>query len=157
MDPRHRLTDDEWDALAAGPPAAAAAMLATSRPGFVGVVKESLAGGKATTDIPQSTAAELVEALAAHLREHEELAKSYLDAGDEGDRESRRSAGLDGVDRAGLATKKLSPDEADAYAEWVLGVARAMAEAAPDQGESTAVSADEEHTIAEIERRLRRG
>ncbi len=158
MDSRNRLTDDEWDALAAGPVVAAAAMLATSRPGFVGALKESLAGGRATTEIPTDAEAhDLIEALAEHVREHEEVTRAFLETGDEDDREFKRTAGLDGVDRAGLAARKLSPGEAEGYTGWVLGVARAMAEAAPDSGEREPVSADEEHTIVEIERRLRHG
>jgi hypothetical protein len=156
MDPRNRVTDAEWDALAAGPAAAISAMMSTSRPGVVGVVKEALAGGKATRAVPtDGEAGELISALMAYASDHDELVKAY-EPKDEDDLEATRAAGLTGVERAGAAATKLTPAEADGYATWLVGIARAMAEATPDKDASEAVSEAEAATITEIERRLRR-
>jgi hypothetical protein len=156
MDSRNRFTDEQWNALAAGPAAAATAMMATSRPGVVGVAREMYAGLKAIKDeAPTGEAEELVAALAAYAEDHKDLAEGV--SGDSDDREAMRSAALQAVDQAGLAAAELTPGELDGYVAWLVGIARSMAEAASDKGEEAAVSDAEELTIAEIERRLRRG
>jgi len=156
MDSRNRFTDEQWNALAAGPAAAAAAMMATSRPGVIGIAREMYAAIKAIKEAaPAGEAAELVADLSAYAEEHKDLAKGLSDHGD--DTEAVRSAALQAVDRAGLAAADLTPGELDGYVAWLVGVARSMAEAASDKGENVAVSDAEQQTIAEIERRLRRG
>lgn len=156
MDSRNRFTDEQWNALAAGPAAAAATMMATSRPGVIGIAREMYAGLKAIKDsAPTGEAAELVADLIAYAEEHKDIGESI--SGDGDDTEAMRSAALQAVDQAGLAAGNLTPGELDGYVTWLLGVARAMAEAASDKGEDVAVSDAEELTLAEIERRLRRG
>lgn len=156
MDSRNRFTDEQWNALAAGPAAAAAAMMATSRPGVIGIAREMYAGIKAIKDAaPTGEAEELVADLIAYAEEHKDLGEGI--SGDGDDTEAVRSSALQAVDRAGLAAAELTPGELDGYVAWLHGVARSMAEAASDKGEDVAVSDAEEQTITEIERRLRRG
>jgi hypothetical protein len=157
MDSRNRFTNDEWEALAGGPSAAAAAMLATSRPTFLGTFKETIAGAKATLDLPQEgDAGQLLAELHQYADAHDELTKGPQKSEDD-DLEAARDAALDRVAQAGVAAKKLTPHELDGYVKWVVGVARTMAEATADRGESSPVSDAEALTLAELERRLRRG
>jgi hypothetical protein len=155
MDSRNRFTDEQWNALAAGPAAAAAAMMATSRPGVIGIAREMYAGVKAIKEAtPTGEAEGLVADLIAYAEDHKDLAEG-LGGGD--DTEAMRSAALEAVDRAGLAAGDLTAGELDGYVAWLVGIARSMAEAASDKGADAAVSDAEELTLAEIERRLRRG
>lgn len=156
MDSRNRFTDEQWNALAAGPAAAAAAMMATSRPGVIGIAREMYAGLKAIKEAaPTGEAEELVADLSAYAEEHKDLAEGL--SGDGDDSEALRSAALQAVDQAGLAAAGLTPGELDGYVAWLVGIARSMAEAVSDKGEDVAVSDAEQLTLAEIERRLRRG
>jgi hypothetical protein len=156
MDSRNRFTDAEWGALAIAPSAAAGAMIATSRPGFFGTAKEVYASVSAIKAIPtDGEAAALIADLAAYASEHDEIADDLKRKDD--DLEAARTQALDAIDRAGLAAAKLEPGELEGFVSWVIGVARAVAEAAADKGETAPVSDAEEQTIAEIERRLRRG
>jgi len=154
MAPDDRFTDDEWKALALGPAAAASALVTTSHPGFIGIIKEARAGMKATKDLPTGAAASLVDGLLKYA-EANDLGGSLVQ--DEDDVEASRSAALGAVENAGLAATKLTEEEREGYVGWLLGIARAMAEAVPDKGEDANVSAAEEQTMAEIERKLRRG
>ena len=158
MDSRSRFTDDDWEALAAGPAAAAAAMLATSRPGFFGAFKEVLAGAKAVEDLPPEAASvQLLVDLREHAGSHEEFADNLSKPDDDDDLEAVRTAALQQIDRAGKAARALGVEERDAYVAWVAGVAQKIAEAAADKGASDSVSPSEAQTLAELERRLRRG
>jgi len=155
-DTKTRFTDEEWRDLAVGPVAAASAMLATSKPGVLGIVKEGYAGMKATkSGASTEEAAALVSDILAYAEAHDDLGASLSTDGS--DSAATRSAALDAIDRADAAAAKLSPQELHGYAGWLVGIARAMAETAPDKGEDTKVSLAEEETIAEIERRLGRG
>jgi len=155
MSSRDRFTDEEWSALALGPASAAGAMMATSHPGLLGIVKEMHAGLKAIKEeAPSGPAGELVRELIGFAEAHDDLGKSLETGGD--DSEAIRAAALETLDQSGAAAAKLSPEELDGYVGWLVGVASSMAEAASDRGESVSVSDAESQTLSEIERRLRR-
>ncbi len=156
MDSRNRFTDDEWSALAAAPAAAAAAMIATGKPGIFGAFKEVRASAKAITALPnEGEGVQLIADLVAYASEHGEDGSQFTSEND--DLEASRNKALDAVDQAGRAAAKLEPGELEIYSTWIVGIAQAVAEAASDKGASGPVSEAEAQTLAEVDRRLRRG
>jgi len=102
---------------------------------------------------PTGEAAALVKDILSYCETHDDLGASLNTDGS--DKNAMRSVALEAIDRAAVVAAKLSPQEFDDYADWLVGIARAIAQAAPDKGEDAKLSAAEEETIAEIEQRLR--
>ncbi len=150
MAEKDRFSDEEWDHLTAAPLAAAAAIVAVGHPGPITMLKELRAAGKTIKrgrkrkDLP----AVVAEIVAVDPKEP-------LGNGNASDYEGLYEKSMAAVSSAGEAARKLTPDELDAYVDWVSGLGTATAEAVTDKGDDDPVSDTEREALQEIERRLR--
>jgi hypothetical protein len=133
------FTEQEWDAVLQGPPAAGT-IVATASKG--GTFKESFAIAKAYAEARQEHgASELLDAIVS--------AKPKVDRHLGHSPDEVRSRGLQHVrDAVAVLQTKATPDEVDDYRRFVLTLAGKVANAHSEDG--TAVSGLEQGAIADI-------
>ena len=152
------FTPDEWKALLQSPLVVGIAVSAADPSGLIGMLKESMASARALLQAKADPSAdELVKAVADDFgtSEGRGLAQDGLRAlvagGKPADIKPKVLDALKGVS-ALLASK--APTDAVAYKTWLAGVAKAVAEAAPEGGflgfGGTHVSEAEKATVGEI-------
>jgi hypothetical protein len=129
------FTDDEWTRLARGPLVAGMAITFADPGGPIEALKESLASVKSIADMAKAgSGSELVDALAkdveAKARQRENPLKGFKPRGTMAGEEILDE--LRAVDR--IVTQKATPEEAEAYREWLLEAAQRTADAAKEGG-----------------------
>jgi len=132
---RTDFTDEEWARLERAPIVAALAVSVADPGGPIEAVKESMAGIRTVIEAAQSGGgSELVDAVAksaaAKAREHKSPLGDFKPRG--------ATAGDQIVEELGavndLLSRKATPEDAQAFRQWLLGSARRAAEAAKEGG-----------------------
>jgi hypothetical protein len=139
MTGKSEFTEQEWDTVLKGPPAAGM-IVATAAKG--GTFKESIAIAKSYTEARQQHgASELLDAIASAKPEVEHhLYHSY---------DELKQAGLEQLrDAVGVLASKATPDEVNDYRRFVLTLSDHVANAHREDG--VAVSGGEQAAIADI-------
>jgi hypothetical protein len=153
------FTEDEWATLIRSPMVAGAAITLADPGGPIEVVKETSAALKVATGPATEQRDDLVGELARSVREHAQQRKNPM-----GDFKPRGSlAGkeiLDEIARANeIVSAKATPEEADAFREWILESAQRAAEAAKEGGfmgfHAERVSQGEEEMLAQLRTALK--
>ncbi len=154
MTERNRFDDDNWMALAKAPVGVFGLLTGADRPNPISMLREGRALGKAAekshkkADWPP-VVHELAEYFVAHGKDFSD-GSSTVDSMDALVQSSRQTL----VD-AGRAAVAMNAEEREAYIEWVLGLAGAMARAVDEKGATDRISADEARALQEIETVLR--
>jgi hypothetical protein len=133
------FTEQEWDTVLKGPPAAGLIVASAARGG---TFKESFAIAKSYTEARQQHgASELLDAIVSHKPEVEHhFYHSY---------DELKKAGLDELrDAVGVLESKATPDEVNDYRRFVLTLSDHVANAHREHG--MAVSGEEQTAIADI-------
>jgi hypothetical protein len=153
------FTPDEWKLLLQSPLVAGVAISAADPRGLIGMMKESMASARAVLQaIADPNADALVKAVAGEFETSEGrgLAENGVKAVISGARAPADivSKALDGLKAvAALLDAKGGPDAAP-FKTWLAGVAKSVAEAAPEGGflgfGGTKVSETEKATVAQI-------
>lgn len=152
------FTPDEWKTLVQSPLIVGIAVSAADASGLFGTLKESMASARALLQAKADpNADELVKAVAGDFETSEgrgvaqEGVKTLLAGAKPADIKARAAASLSAVSTL-LAAK--APADALSFRTWLAGVAKAVAEAAPEGGflgfGGTQVSDAEKATLAEI-------
>ena len=158
MATKANFTPDEWKTLLQSPLIVGIAVSAADPSGLFGMLKESMASARALLQ-PKAdpNADELVRAVAGDFETSEgrgfaqEGVKAMLAGAKPADIKAKAVAELSAVS-ALLANK--APADAVAYKTWLAGIAKAVAEAAPEGGflgfGGTQVSDAEKATVGDI-------
>ena len=152
------FTPDEWKTLVQSPLIVGIAVSAADPSGLFGMLKESMASARALLQAKADPNADaLVKAVAGYFETSEgrgvaqEGVKALLAGAKPADIKARAAAALSALSTL-LAAK--APADALAFKTWLAGVAKAVAEAAPEGGflgfGGTQVSDAEKATLAEI-------
>jgi hypothetical protein len=139
MTAKSDFTEQEWDTVLKGPPAAGLIVAAAARGGSF---KESFAIAKSYTEArKQHGSSELLDAIVSAKPEMEHhMYHSY---------DEIKSAGVEHLrDAVGVLETKATPDEVDDYRRFVLTLCEHVANAHREDG--VAVSGGEQAAIAEI-------
>jgi hypothetical protein len=135
MTTKAAFTDEEWARLERAPIVAGMAISLADRGGPIEAVKESMASVKTVLETAQTgSSAELVDALAKDIAEKAKARQSPLGdfkpkgvlAGDQIIEELREANRVVG--------EKATPEEAEAFREWLLEAAQRAADAAKEGG-----------------------
>lgn len=154
MSERQRFTDPEWQALAVGPTGAAGLVIAADPLHMVSMMKESYAAGKAVRAARKAEGwPPVVAELIGYQAEHKDELKGLTKSGETMTEARKISRHV--LVAAGAAATKLSPEEFDGYLDWVLGIAREIAEASKELGSKHPISEAEAAVLVEIEALLR--
>jgi hypothetical protein len=131
---RSDFTDEEWARLEEAPIHASAAILLADRGGPIGYLQESLATIKTLMESAQPGGrGELVDAVAKSLAENPQRRRAKFEFKRRRVRPEKQSlAELEAVNA--LLEEKATREEAAAFREWLLTVARRTAEAAKEGG-----------------------
>ena len=129
------FTDEEWTRLKRAPFVAGMAISLADPGGPIEAFKETSATLKAVLAAQQGGDGELVEAIAedvaAQAREHKNPLAGFRPT-------SAANAGVEILDELkaanGIVREKATPEEADAFATWLVAVAQAAADAAKEGG-----------------------
>jgi len=149
------FTADEWNQIQRAPFMAGLAVVAASPSGPFGVMKELFAVGKMLGEVKlQGTSNELIKALVADI----ETGAKDLNAPAElkgKTPDQVKSYAIDSCRQVGLLVeKKIKPDEAEGFKQWLVSAAQKVAEAAKEGGflgfGGTRVSEQEAATIKEL-------
>ena len=158
MATKANFTSDEWKTLLQSPLIVGIAVSAADPSGLFGMLKESMASARALVQAKADpNADELVKAVAGDFETSEgrglaqEGVKAMLAGAKPADIKAKAAAVLSAVS-ALLANK--APADAVAYKTWLAGIAKAVAEAAPEGGflgfGGTQVSDAEKATVGDI-------
>jgi hypothetical protein len=135
MTAKSEFTDEEWARLQRAPIIAGMAITLADPGGPIETVKESMATVKTVTETAQTGGrGELVDALAKDIAELARQRKNPV-----GDfRPKGPAAGQAILEELGeanrLATEKATPEEAEAFRQWLLEAAKRTADAAKEGG-----------------------
>jgi hypothetical protein len=135
MTSKDAFNDEEWTRLKRAPFVAGMAISLADPGGPIEAFKETSATLKAVLAAQQGGSAELVEAIAedvaALAREHKSPLAGFKPT-------SAANAGVEIVDELkaaqGVVREKATPEEAEAFAAWLVAVAQAAADAAKEGG-----------------------
>jgi len=135
MTSKAAFTDDEWTRLKRAPFVAGMAISLADPGGPIEAFKETSATLKAVVAAEQGGSGELVSAIAADVTAQARERKNPL-AGFKPT--SAATAGVEILDELkaahGIVSEKASPEEAEAFATWLVAVAQAAADAAKEGG-----------------------
>jgi hypothetical protein len=140
------VTEDQTDKVASAAMGCTEYVMAHSRAGKFGMVKEAFAMRSAVGDVPKGPGGEIISAA------HERLSGGS-DSGpniDATDKDRMLADGRRRVEEVVPVLAELTPEAADQVREWLLGIARKVAEASKDKGGSDKVSEAEAGAIEEI-------
>ena len=140
------VTEDQTDKVASAAMGCTEYVMAHSRAGKFGMVKEAFAMRSAVGDVPKGPGGEIISAA------HERLSGGS-DSGpniDATDKDRMLADGRRRVEEVVPVLAELTPEAADQVREWLLGIARKVAEASKDKGGSDKVSDAEAKAIEEI-------
>ena len=135
MTSKTAFSDDEWTRLKRAPFVAGMAISLADPGGPIEAFKETSATLKAVLAAQHGGNGELVEAIAedvaAQAREHKNPLAGFKPT-------SAANAGVEILDELkaanGIVTEKATPEEAEAFASWLVAVAQAAADAAKEGG-----------------------
>ena len=135
MTAKDSFTDEDWTRLMRAPFVAGMAISLADPGGPIEAFKETSATLKAVLAAEQSGESELVQAVAqdtaAHARERKNPLAGFKPT-------SAANAGVEILAELkaahGIVAQKATPEEADAFATWLLAVAQAAADAAKEGG-----------------------
>jgi hypothetical protein len=149
------FTAEEWDVFRKAPTLAGLMVMWASPSGPLGVMRESAALAQSLRESDQPAQGELLQVLQADLQDHYTVYKV-----DGGDAESVRAEALNELRKlAAILRVKANEEEAAEVKEWVLRVARRVAEAAREKTVlgfgGVAVSGEEATALTLIEVALR--
>ena len=141
------FTDEEWRGLVSLPYALSMAIVMAA-PSLLGTFHESKALITEPAKLAASSSSDLVGILSAEVQSRgRELIDEQKDLF-KMDQDGYRSRTIEAGRSAAAALSKVSPTEAAAYKEWVLGIGEKVAEAAKEQG--VAVSEPERALLNEF-------
>jgi len=145
-----RFTEDEWAEMTALPRHVADALFAVSSHHPAAIHPEAHAAGMAITHPHEhGAAADLIAALLASSADEEAL-EVAIEHDVVEDPAVLQTEALTRIREAAPLLARLSSDEREGLAHWLLGVARAEAEGAPEQRADRPVSDRERDEVAEI-------
>jgi hypothetical protein len=158
------FTAEEWESLTEAPMKIAYAIMASGSPGPIQMAQEMWAVAQAAVEPTVNASPNaLVNAVAADIKaisqdaEQRKAAKAGMQEDLQGIKElgALRAAGIAGASAvASLLAAKASPEEAEGFKQWLLGIAQKVAEAAKEGGflgfGGTQVTDEEKATIAEL-------
>jgi hypothetical protein len=151
MDARTAYTDAEWKRVKDLPSYVALAVVASGGSGPVEMVMESTAAAKAIAEARED-ADPLVQAVVADLSHRDDTDK--VAKPDARSREQFHAAALGAVRDGMTLIRAKTPDSAQAYGAWLLGLAHKVAESAKEGSHlgigGVRVSPEEEATLAEL-------
>ena len=154
MDRDERFTPDEWARLVALPRHVADALFAVSSHHPAALHREAHAAGMAITHPHEHGAAASLISTILESSEGEEALEAAIEHEVEMDAEALRDEALAAVRDAAPLLGRLSDDERTGLRRWLLGVAEAEAEEAPERSADEHVSARERGTLDELARIL---
>lgn len=123
-------TPEEWKAISAAPVMAGLLVTVSDLSGPIGTAREAIAVVKGVTDTAASTSNELIKAVGEGIRLQGRPEMPDLP----GDRESARTALIDGCKRAVAVVAQKSPAEVDDYKRWLTSLAQKTSEASKEGG-----------------------
>jgi ABC-type glycerol-3-phosphate transport system substrate-binding protein len=148
------FTPDDWKRICAAPYLAGLAVTFADMSGPVGVAKEAAAVGRAILESASNGPTEIVKGIAEAYRSGTRPEMPAVPA----DRTQARAAFIDGAKAAVAAVAAKSPAEAESFKTWLVGTARAVAEASKEGGflgiGGTRVSDAEQAALDELARAL---
>ena len=148
---KREFNAEEWDRIAQAPALAALAVIVADRGG---VIRESIALGKAYAEAHRDAGSELIEQLVA--------SPPHLDRASMGEPDQLRTQLDERIDDAvRLVEQKATPEEAAQYRQFILRVADVVAHAAKEGGVlgigGKEVSEQEQAVLDELGARLSAG
>jgi len=148
---KREFNAEEWDRIAQAPALAALAVIVADRGG---VIRESIALGKAYAEARRDAGSELIEQLVA--------SPPHLDRASMGEPDQLRTQLDERIDDAvRLVEQKATPEEAAQYRQFILRVADVVAHAAKEGGVlgigGKEVSEQEQAVLDELGARLSAG
>jgi hypothetical protein len=147
---------EEWNVIRRAPFMAGLVVVAASPSGPLGVVKEMFAVGKALADVKlHGASSDLVKAVTADLETAEARQQSAPAELQGKTPDQVRTAALEACRQAAsLVEKKASPDEAQAFKQWLVSLGQKVAEAAREGGflgfGGTRVNAQETSALTDL-------
>ena len=163
MEYRDRFTDEEWRAVLGGVFMAGFAVTAAQPSGFLGMIKEGIAGRRALAEAGKSASTNaLVKSVASALRSApgrkitNEFAGAHLRGTAQEDLKARA---IGTMRQAAVIVDRKAPDDAQAFKEWLLHIATRVAEASKEGSflgfGGAAIGEAESTTLSEIAAALR--
>ena len=140
------VTEDQVDKVASAAMGCTEYVMAHSRAGKFGMVKEAFAMRSAVGDVPKGPGSEIVSAAHQHLSGESDSGPNI----DATDKDRMLADGRRRIDEVLPVLAQLTPEAADAVRSWLLGIAEKVANASKDKGGSDKVSEDEARAIEEI-------
>ena len=130
------FTPDEWNQIRRVPFMAGLVVVAASPSGPFGVVKEMFAVGKMLADVKlHGASSDLAKALVADLETPEGRLQSAPAELHGKSPDEVKAAALESCRQAAaIIDKKVKPDEAQSFKQWVLAGGKAVSEAATEGG-----------------------
>ena len=155
-------TNDEWLCLVETPVKVGRAMMAVSPSGAIGMTQEILALRKSMTEGLQAAKQPLLVNIRQHVQSQDVMEAIWDDAGhafgDRWDAANVRQTAIVACQQALTLLKKIAPQDAQAYKEFVYATALKVAQAAKEGGfmgiGGVAVSAEEQSLLNDISRTL---
>jgi hypothetical protein len=155
-------TNDEWLLLVETPVKIGRAVMAVSPSGALGMTQEIMALRTCYLDAFQETKTPILLSMRQHLQNQNTMEAIWTDAGhafgDRWDAANVRQTAITSCQQADTLLKKISPQDAQAYKEFVYKTALKVAEAAREGGfmgvGGITVSAEEKSLLTEIARTL---
>ena len=155
-------TNDEWLCLVETPVKVGRAMMAVSPSGAIGMTQEVMALRKSMTEGLQTAKQPVLVAMRQRVQSKDAMEAIWEDAGhafsNRWDAANVRQAAITSCQEAIALLKKMSPQDAQAYKDFVYMTALRVAEAAKEGGfmgiGGVAVSAEEKSLLNDISRTL---
>jgi hypothetical protein len=121
-------TPEDWTTVTQAPILAGTLVTIADLSGPIGLVQEASAMLKSSVEAGMQSSSAVVKAVAEQLKAERKPDTPDLPK----DRAQARTALIDGCKRAAAIVAQHSPDEAQAYREWLMSVATATANAAKE-------------------------
>jgi hypothetical protein len=131
-------TNEEWKVLVETPVKICRAMMAVSPAGAIGMSKEIATMRDSFKEALQATTNPTIQNMGQYLKDQEKVTGLWQDVGhvfrDRWDAANVRQTAIASCQQAVALLKKASPQEAQAYKEFVYSTAKRVAEAAREGG-----------------------
>ncbi len=155
MSTQSDYTPEEWKSITLGPFLAGLYITMADRSGLGGFVKETMTIGKVIAEAGKSDEVEVVSSLVKSMRDAGFSGRPQLpDLPKEDDPAVLRNAMAEHMTEAAAAIAAKSPEEAEAYKNWLLSAAKRVSEAAKEGGflgvGGVLVSEEEQKALEEL-------